>query len=61
MLGTTKKMDRPYSGGSVHADAQCLLYSYSRGVDSGSLASISYHRRHHYRSRNRLSYLEVQT
>ena len=61
MLGTTQEMDRPYYGSRIHADAQCLLYPYSRRVDSRSLASACCYCRHHYRSRNRLPHLEVQT
>lgn len=61
MFGTAKEMDRPYSGSCIHADAQCLPYSHGRRVDSGNLASACCYCRHHYRSRNRLPHLEVQT
>lgn len=61
MFGTTQEMDRPYSGGSVHADAQRLLYPYSRGVDSRSIASTHCHCCNYYRNCNHLPHLEVQT
>lgn len=61
MLGTVKEMDRPHCGSHVHANAQCLLHSYSRGVDSRNLASTCCYCLPHNRNRNRLPHLEVQT
>lgn len=61
MFGAAKEMDRPYFGSCIHADAQRLLYPYSCRVDSRSLASTCRYCRYHYRSRNRLPHLEVQT
>lgn len=61
MFGTTQEMARPYSGSSIHAPAQRLLYPDSRTMDSRSLASTCRNSPADCRCCHYLPHLEAQT